>query len=152
MLEAFQGALAALEYLPETPRTIAENIDLRFELRDAHFVLSEMASILPHLEKAQALAERIGDRVRMALAALYESGFHWIQGEHHLAVELGLRGLAAAEELDRWELRGLAHYRIGTALPFWRSIAAADHLRKVLQRSTTKQDDAAALRRASTCL
>jgi class 3 adenylate cyclase/tetratricopeptide (TPR) repeat protein len=130
-LEAFQGALAALEYLPEMPQTIAENIDLRFELRDAHFVLGEMASILPHLEKAQALAERIGDRERMALAALYESGFHWIQGEHRVAVELGLRGLAAAEELDSWELRGLAHYRIGTALLFLGDhIAAADHLRK----------------------
>ena len=130
-LEAFQGALAALEYLPETPRTIAENIDLRFELRDAHFVLSEMASILPHLEKAQALAERIGDRERMALAALYESSFHWIQGEHRVAVELGLRGLAAAEELDSWELRGLAHYRVGTALLFLGDhITAADHLRK----------------------
>ena len=130
-LEAFQGALAALDHLPETPRTIAENIDLRFELRDAHFVLNEMASILPHLEKAQALAERIGDRERMALAALYESSFHWIQGEHHVAVELGLRGLAAAEELDRWELRGLAHYRVGTALLFLGDhITAADHLRK----------------------
>ena len=130
-LEAFQGALAALEYLPETPRTIAENIDLRFELRDAHFVLSEMAPILPHLEKAQALAERIGDRERMALAMLYKSGFHWVRGEHHLAVETSLRGLAAAEELDSWELRGLAHYRVGTALLFLGDhIAAADHLRK----------------------
>ena len=131
VLEAFQGALAALEYLPETPRTIAENIDLRFELRDAHFVLSEMASILPHLEKAQVLAERIGDRERMALAVLYKSGFHWVRGEHHLAVETSLRGLAAAEELDSWELRGLAHYRVGTALLFLGDhIAAADHLRK----------------------
>ena len=130
-LEAFQDALAALEYLPETPQTIAENIDLRFELRDAHLVLSEMASILLHLKQARALAERIGDRQRMALAALYESGFHWIQGEHHLAVELGLRGLAAAEELDRWELRGLAHYRVGTALLFLgEHITAANHLRK----------------------
>ena len=130
-LEAFQGALAALEHLPETPQAIAENIDLRFELRDAHFVLSEMAPILPHLEKARALAERIGDRERMALAALYESGLHWIQGEHHIAVELGLRGLAAAEELDRWELRGLAHYRVGTALLFLGDhTTAADHLRK----------------------
>ena len=41
-LEAFQGALAALEHLPETTEAIAENIDLRFELRDAHFVLNEM--------------------------------------------------------------------------------------------------------------
>ena len=130
-LEAFQGALAALDHLPETPQAIAENIDLRFELRDAHFVLNEMAHILPHLKQARALAERIGDRERMALAALYESGFHWIQGEHHLAVELGLRGLAAAEELDRWELRGLAHYRVGTALLFLGDhITAANHLRK----------------------
>ena len=66
----------------------------------------------------------------MALAALYESGFHCIQGERHLAI-LGLRGLAAAEELDRWELRGLAHYRVGTALLFLGDhITAADHLRK----------------------
>ena len=44
---------------------------------------------------------------------------------------LGLRGLAAAEELDRWELRGLAHYRVGTALLFLGDhITAADHLRK----------------------
>jgi predicted ATPase len=69
-LEAFQLALTALEHLPETPEAIAENIDLRFELRDAHFVVGEMAAILPHLEKAQSLAERIGDRERLALAAV----------------------------------------------------------------------------------
>ena len=77
-----------------------------------------MDLILPHLERARALAERIGDRERLALAALYEAGYHWIQGKHHLAIEAGLRGLEAAEELDSWELRGLAHYRIGQALLF----------------------------------
>jgi len=130
-LEAFQGALSALEHLPETTEAIAENIDLRFALRDAHFVLNEMDPILPHLEKARTLAERIGDRERLALAALYESGYHWIQGKHHLAIEAGMRGLAAAEELDSWELRGLSHYRIGQALLFLGDhVAAADHLRK----------------------
>jgi tetratricopeptide (TPR) repeat protein len=130
-LEAFQGALAALDHLPETTEAIAENIDLRFELRDAHFVLNEMDPILPHLEKARALAERIGDRERLALAALYESGYHWIQGKHNLAIEAGVRGLTAAEELDSWELGGLAHYRIGQALQFLGNhVAAADHLRK----------------------
>ena len=130
-LEAFQGALSALEHLPETTEAIAENIDLRFALRDAHFVLNEMDPILPHLEKARTLAERIGDRERLALAALYESGYHWIQGKHHLAIEAGMRGLSAAEELDSWELRGLSHYRIGQALLFLGDhVAAADHLRK----------------------
>ena len=130
-LEAFRDALAALERLPETTETIAENIDLRFELRDAHFVLNEMDLILPHLERARALAERIGDRERLVLAALYEAGYHWIQGKHHLAIEAGLRGLEAAEELDSWELRGLAHYRIGQALLFLGDVrAAVDHLCK----------------------
>jgi class 3 adenylate cyclase/tetratricopeptide (TPR) repeat protein len=130
-LEAFQGALAALDHLPETTESIAENIDLRFELRDAHFVLNEMDPILPHLERARTLAERIGDRERLALAALYESGYHWIQGKHHLAIEAGMRGLTAAEELDSWELRGLARYRIGQALLFLGDhVAAADHFRQ----------------------
>ena len=130
-LEAFQGALTALDHLPETTEAIAENIDLRFELRDAHFVLNEMDLILPHLERARTLAERIGDRERLALAALYESGYHWIQGKHHLAVEAGIRGLTAAEELDSRELRGLAHYRIGQALLFLGDhVAAAGHFRK----------------------
>jgi class 3 adenylate cyclase/tetratricopeptide (TPR) repeat protein len=130
-LEAFQGALAALDHLPETTQSIAENIDLRLELRDAHFVLNEMAFILPHLEKAQMLAERIGDRRRLALAALYQSGYHWIERDHLLAVAAGMRGLAAAEELDNWELRGLAHYRIGQALLFLGDHPNAEiHLRK----------------------
>ncbi len=132
-LEAFQDALAALEHLPETTDAIAENIDLRFELRDAHFVLNEMDLILPHLARARTLAERIGDRQRLALAALYEGGYHWVQGKHQVAIEAGMRGLNAAEELDSRELRGLAHYRIGQALLFLGDVrAAADHLRQAV--------------------
>ena len=42
-----------------------------------------------------------------------------------------MRGLATAEELNSWELRGLAHYRVGQALLFLGDHAnAADHLRK----------------------
>ena len=130
-LEAFQSALAALEHLPETTEAIAENIDLRFELRDAHFVLYEMAPILPHLEKAKALAERIGDQRRLALAAVYESGHHWAEGRRDLAAAAGMRALAVAEELDDWELRALAHYRIGQARLFLGDhAAAAAHLRR----------------------
>jgi predicted ATPase/class 3 adenylate cyclase len=130
-LEALQGALIALDRLPETTEAIAENIDLRLELRDAHFVLNEMTAILPHLEKARALAERIGDHRRQALIALYESGYHWIEGKYQLAVEAGARGLSTAEQLQSWELEGLAHYRIGCALLYFGDyFGAADHLRK----------------------
>jgi tetratricopeptide (TPR) repeat protein len=85
------------------------------------------------LEEAQALAERIGDRRRLALAALYESGYHWIKGDYRDGIETGLRGLAAAEALEEWELRGLAHYRIGQSYLFMGDhVATADHLRKAI--------------------
>jgi hypothetical protein len=59
------------------------------------------------------------------------SGHHWVEGNQVLAVEAGARALAAAEELDDWELRGLAHYRIGQAWLFLGAHAtAAEHLRK----------------------
>jgi hypothetical protein len=59
------------------------------------------------------------------------SGHHWVEGDQVLAVEAGARALAAAEELDDWELRGLAHYRIGHAWLFLGAHAtAAEHLRK----------------------
>ncbi len=117
-LDAFQNALAALDHLPETTDAIAEKIDIQFQIRDAHFILNEMDTILPHLEEAQALAERIGDGHRLAMAALYESGYHWIEGDYHRAIEAGSQGLASAEAEDSWELRGLAYYRIGQAQLF----------------------------------
>jgi class 3 adenylate cyclase/tetratricopeptide (TPR) repeat protein len=132
-LEPFETALAALTHLPETPKTLAQNIDLRFHLRDALFVLNERDAILPHLQQAQALAERIDDRKRLGLAALYESGYHWVRGEQHAAIAAGKRALAVAEALDDWEMRALAHYRLGQeVLCLGDYRAAVDHLRRAI--------------------
>ena len=114
-LDAFELALAALGHLPDTDETVAQAIDLRFELRDALFVLNRLDAILRHVERAEALAVQIGDRRRQALAALYMSGFYWYNIQLELAVERAEAALKIAEDLDDAELVVLAHYRLGTA-------------------------------------
>src|SRR5262249_26297632 len=61
----FEQALAALEHVPERHETLAQAIDLRFDLRNALLPLDEQARIFDHLRAAEALAERLGDPQRL---------------------------------------------------------------------------------------
>jgi tetratricopeptide (TPR) repeat protein len=115
-MEAFESALDALGRLAETPERVAEKIDLHFALRDALFVVNEHAAILPHLERAEALAQQIGDRRRYLLAALYMCGFYWQQGRTERALERGQVALRLADEFGDRELAAMARYRLGPVL------------------------------------
>jgi class 3 adenylate cyclase/tetratricopeptide (TPR) repeat protein len=132
-LTAFDAALDALGRLPETPERLAANIDLRFELRDAYFVLNELEAILPHLERAEALARQIGDRRRHVFAALYMCAFHWSVGQAERALEHGKIAKQLADELGDADLCAMARYRLGT-LHIWFGDfrAAADVLGEAL--------------------
>jgi class 3 adenylate cyclase/tetratricopeptide (TPR) repeat protein len=115
-MEAFETALDALGRLPETTERVAEKIDLHFALRDALFVVNEHAAILPHLERAEALAQQTGDRRRHLLAALYMCGFYWQQGQTERALERGQIARRLADELGDGELAATARYRLGPVL------------------------------------
>jgi len=115
-VEAFETALAALAHLPETPERMAENIDLRFALRDALFVVNEHAAILPHLQHAEALAQQLGDRRRYVLAVLYMCGFYWQQGRIGEAIEHGRTARRLADEHGDRRLGAIARYRLGPNL------------------------------------
>ena len=52
----FEQALGALQHLPESPDTIAQAIDLRFDLRNALFALGDHGPIIEHLRQAETLA------------------------------------------------------------------------------------------------
>ena len=51
-----EQALGALQHLPESRDTIEYAIDLRFDLRNALFVLGDHGPILEHLRQAETLA------------------------------------------------------------------------------------------------
>jgi hypothetical protein len=73
--------------LPQTRETIAEAIDVRFDLRNALFPLGEQARILECLREAEALGGAIDDQPRLARAASFMSTHHLAAGDHTRAIE-----------------------------------------------------------------
>jgi tetratricopeptide (TPR) repeat protein len=92
----FEQALVALEQLPERRDTLAQAIDLRFDLRNALLPLDEQARIFDHLRAAEALAERLGDDQRHGRIACYLCISFTAIGEHDSALAAGQRALALA--------------------------------------------------------
>jgi predicted ATPase/class 3 adenylate cyclase len=111
----FEQALQALDYLPESRETLEMGIDLRFELRHSLYPRGEVAYLLRRLREAEALAETLGDQRRAGWLGVFQSNYHWLLGEHHLAVEAGERALASAAALDDSDLRIAANLRLGQA-------------------------------------
>lgn len=90
-----------------------EEIDLRFETRNALFVLGEHHLIMDHLRRAEALAEQTHDALRRGYAALHMGGWFWQQGQQRSSRDASERALAIAQEINNGELTALAWYRIG---------------------------------------
>jgi DNA-binding NtrC family response regulator/tetratricopeptide (TPR) repeat protein len=76
----FEQALTALDHLPETTQTIEQGIDLRFDLRNALFPITELDRIARCLHGAQELATRLDDRRRLGWVAAYMSSHLWMTG------------------------------------------------------------------------
>ncbi|HEU5319678.1 MAG TPA: hypothetical protein VFX28_02670, partial [Methylomirabilota bacterium] len=77
----FEQALEALGRLPQTPQTLAQAIDLRFDLRTALLPLGELPRILERMHEAEALAERLGDRRRLGQLSTYLTNYHFMTGD-----------------------------------------------------------------------
>jgi len=93
----FEQALDALRRLPETPDTIAESLDIRFDLRNALVPLGEGGRIGALLDEAEALAEAVGDQRRLGRALNYKVIQFWLAGDLAAALQAGFRALAIGE-------------------------------------------------------
>lgn len=67
----FEQAIHASERLPQTGAVLAEQIDIRFELRNALFPTAGIVRILEHSQAAESAAQRLGDRHRLAWATSF---------------------------------------------------------------------------------
>jgi predicted ATPase len=93
----FEQALDALRRLPETPASIAESLDLRFDLRNALVPLGQQKRTGALLDEAVALAEAVGDERRLG-RALNSKVIQFAQaGDYTAALQAGLRALAIGE-------------------------------------------------------
>src|SRR5713101_4523706 len=93
----FEQALDALRRLPEHPDSIAESLDIRFDLRNALFPLGEGRRMGALLDEAEALAEAIGDQRRLGRALNYKVLQLGLAGGFAAAIQAGLRALAIGE-------------------------------------------------------
>ena len=109
----FEEALSALRRLPSSREVDERSADVRIELRQSLYPMGRFADLLRHLREAERIAEKLGDRPRLARVAAYISNHAWITGNLDQALAFGQRALTLAEAIPSAGLAIEANFRIG---------------------------------------
>jgi len=96
----YEQALDALEHMPENRDALEQAIDIRLDLRRTLVPLADRARILGHMQKAEALAQRIGDQRRLSWVVYGMAHYHYLAHEQEQSVEASKRALALGERTD----------------------------------------------------
>jgi class 3 adenylate cyclase/tetratricopeptide (TPR) repeat protein len=108
-------ALDALQRVPEHPDTIAEALDIRFDLRTALMPLGEFGRIRALLDEAEVLAEAVSDQRRLGHALNYKAMQLVHAGSLAAALQTGRRALAIGESQADVALQVVANWYLGAA-------------------------------------
>jgi tetratricopeptide (TPR) repeat protein len=111
--EFFQTGLNALEHLPQSRANLQQAVDLRLELRNPLYFLSEFDELHRRLREAESIAQRISDDRRLGRVINFLNSYYGLMGEHHRSIEFGTRGLRINR--DDVELNTVTHYYMGLA-------------------------------------
>jgi tetratricopeptide (TPR) repeat protein len=131
---SYERALHLLKAQPETRETLEQAIDLRFDLRTAHFQLGEgFDRILAYLREAEGLARRLNDQRRLGQLSDHLCHIHINSGHPREAIGFGQNAQAIAESLGDVALQVTATLNLGWAYHFAGDDRSAEPLiRKVL--------------------
>lgn len=114
-VDCFDQALVALREMEPSRENQELAVDLHFDLRNALTPLGEVETTLEHLRRAQAGAERLGDRGRLGRAYSFAANALHLNGDHHAAIRWGTQAIQIARELDDFALRTASAMYIGRA-------------------------------------
>ncbi|HEY7490587.1 MAG TPA: AAA family ATPase, partial [Candidatus Tectomicrobia bacterium] len=110
----YEQALAALEHLPESRATIEQAIDLRLGLRTTLTALGEAPGRkFDHLRRAEALAETLGDHLRLGRVYAEMGTDCRMIGDVDRAIDYCQRALTLAATLGHVGLRARTHQSMG---------------------------------------
>jgi len=131
---SFERALHLLETQPETRERLELAIDLRFDLRAAHFQLGEgFERVLAYLYEAEGLARRLNDQRRLGQLSDYLCHIRINSGHPREAIGFGQNAQAIAESLGDLALQVTTNLNLGWAYHFAADDRSAEQLiRKVL--------------------
>ncbi len=140
--EFFRTGLRALEHLPQSRANLQQAVDLRLELRNSLYFLSEFDELQTCLREAESIAQRISDERRLGRVINFLNSYYGLMGEHRQSIELGTRGLRINR--DDVELNTVTHYYMGLAYhhvgQYDQSIAFLRRALSVTQEERFKHD------------
>jgi class 3 adenylate cyclase/tetratricopeptide (TPR) repeat protein len=113
-----ERALAALRRLPDSASMAGDDIDVRFELRNALLPLGNNQAIFAHLHAAEALASATGDDRRLGWSLAYLTNYFTNEGDQDEAIANGRRALALGTAAGDDGLGVMARFFLGLA-SFW---------------------------------
>ena len=111
----FERALAALRHLSETTDTLQIGVDIRFELRNAFFVLGNFQEGFRYLEEARTFALKLNDRRRLGMLFNFMTAFWNLEGNSEEAVTTGKQALEYTKGPEHRDIKIVAHYFLGVA-------------------------------------
>jgi class 3 adenylate cyclase/tetratricopeptide (TPR) repeat protein len=109
----FERALMSLQHLPDSRDTIAQAIDLRFDLRTALRPLGAFGRILGVLREAETLATALRDAQRLGQVAVFLAVQFRLMGAYDQARAAAQRALAVATAGGDVVLHALAQQYLG---------------------------------------
>jgi class 3 adenylate cyclase/tetratricopeptide (TPR) repeat protein len=109
----FEQALAALDHLPESRRTLEDAVDIHFEIRNALQPLGDLARILESLREAERLGVQLDDQRRLGWVGSYLAEHFRMLGNPGSAAEAGERALAIARRLEDLPLQVVTNLPMG---------------------------------------
>jgi tetratricopeptide (TPR) repeat protein len=111
----YEQAFQALKQLPPSREKLEQEIDLHLDSRNALFLLGDSSRVAEHLHAAEALAETLGDRHRMARVLNFLNSYYGLAGDAERAIEFGHRALALISGSEEPALNAVTHYYLGAA-------------------------------------
>jgi class 3 adenylate cyclase/tetratricopeptide (TPR) repeat protein len=109
-----EQAVSIADRLPHRPEILERSVDLRMAFRAVLFALGEFPKMRHNQERLLALAEELGDRIRLGMVINRQAHYHCIvSGELSEALEWVRRAMAIAEASEAPGLLGLTRYTLG---------------------------------------
>jgi class 3 adenylate cyclase/tetratricopeptide (TPR) repeat protein len=124
-----EQAVETLKRLPDTVEHAVLHIDLVcHDLSDPLNILARDERLLQHLQEAARLAEKIGDRARLASALARTLRPLRASGQFERAVEIGARACSIADEVDDAPLKALTRMELSSVHYFRGDVRRAEAL------------------------
>ena len=111
----FEQALIAGSHLTESEQSLKNDIDLRFDLRNALWSIGEFERILIILKQAEELASKLGDAPRTGWISVYTSASLWQLGRSSEALAAAKNALEISSKTNDLPLSVGSRFYLGCA-------------------------------------